>query len=67
MPEMAPSAPSRKVAISDIVKDDSIATGRPVARSARRFFSNATMSFDQSFTPATVRDLGTARPASRAL
>ena len=39
IPEMQPSAPSRKLAISDIVNDDSIATGRPDARSARRFFS----------------------------
>ena len=54
MPEMQPSAPSMKLAISDIVKDDSIATGRPEARSARRFFSYATMSFDQSFTATTV-------------
>ena len=36
--------------MSDIVKAESIATGRPVARSARRFASNATMSFDQSLT-----------------
>jgi len=53
MPEIAPSAPSRKLAISDIVKAESIATGRPVARSARRFDSKATISFDQSFTAAT--------------
>ena len=41
------------MAISDIVNDDSMATGRPVARSARRLRSKATISFDQSFTPAT--------------
>ena len=39
MPEMQPSAPSRKVAMSDMVNDDSMATGRPEARNARRFFS----------------------------
>jgi hypothetical protein len=39
MPEMQPSAPSRKVAISDMVNEDSMATGRPDPRSARRFFS----------------------------
>ena len=39
MPEMQPSAPSAKLASSDMVKDDSMATGRPDARSARRFFS----------------------------
>jgi hypothetical protein len=53
MPEIAPSAPSRKEAMSDIVNADSTAIGRPVARTARRLRSNATMSFDQSFTPAT--------------
>ena len=53
MPEIAPSAPSTNVAMSESVNDESIATGRPVARSARRFCSNATMSFDQSFTAAT--------------
>src|SRR5438445_2580079 len=47
MPEIAPSAPSRNDAMSDIVNDDSIATGRPVARSALRLASYATMSFDQ--------------------
>ena len=54
MPEIAPSAPSRNVDISDIVNDDSIATGRPVPRRARRLRSKATISFDQSFTAATV-------------
>ena len=39
--------------MSDIVNDESTATGRPVARIARRFRSKATMSFDQSLTPAT--------------
>ena len=53
MPEMAPSAPSRKEAMSDIVKDDSTATGRPLARIARRLRSKDTASFDQSLTPAT--------------
>jgi hypothetical protein len=36
---MHPSAPSRKLAISDIVNDESIATDRPDARSARRLRS----------------------------
>jgi len=40
--------------MSDIVNDESTATGRPVARTARRFCSKATMSFDQSLTAATV-------------
>src|SRR5438093_1181453 len=53
MPEIAPSAPSRNDAMSDIVNDDSIATGRRVARSALRLASYATMSFDQSFTATT--------------
>ena len=53
MPEIAPSAPSRNVAISDIVNDDNSATGRPVARSARRLASKATMSFDQSLIAIT--------------
>ncbi len=53
MPEIAPSAPSRNVAMSDIVNAESIATGRPVARSARRFASNATISLDQSLTATT--------------
>src|SRR5438552_231898 len=53
IPEIAPSAPSKKVAMSDIVKAESIATGRPVALSARRFASKATMSFDQSLTAET--------------
>ncbi len=39
IPEMHPSAPSRKLAISDMVNEDMTATGRPVARTARRFFS----------------------------
>ena len=39
MPEMHPSAPRQKLAMSDTVKEESMATGRAEARSARRFFS----------------------------
>src|SRR5262249_61285412 len=57
MPEMQPSAPRQKLAISDTVNEDSIATGRAEARSARRFFSYDTMSLDQSLTPTTAGGL----------
>ncbi len=36
-----------------MVNEESIATGRPDARSARRFRSYATMSLDQSLTATT--------------